>query len=79
MIISDNDKVTMLESVIQRLVLARVAVDAYAEAIGAVARKYPGELESVSKTIRSDSEHVADVMFAIKGEIIEKEAAHDRV
>lgn len=74
MIISDNDKVTMLESVIQRLMLARVAVDAYAGAIGAVTRKYPDELESVSKTIRAASEHVADVMFAIKGEI-EKEAS----
>lgn len=78
MIINDKDKVTMLESVIQRLMLARVAVDAYAGAIGAMARKYPGELEDVSKTIRSASEHVADVMFAIKGEI-EKEAEHDRV
>lgn len=78
MIISDTDKVTMLENVIQRLLLARVAVDAYAGAIGAVARKYPGELEDVSKTIRYASEHVADVMFAIKGEI-EKESAHDRV
>lgn len=65
----------MLESAIHNLVLARTAVDAYAEAVSALARSYPGQLGEASKHIRSASEHVADVMFAIKGEI-EKEAAY---